>query len=352
MDYISRHKKQSAAETRAQREANKAEATRYIVGDAKWFYVVADPGDLTPLHTAEPEKNYCQYTGLEIARGRKNHPLVSDFLSEMAGDKHFTRAYSIACRALSDAPQFDTAQQYVDYARAEVEKAREKTIVAKQRQREEDRELEQRRVEAKRKRQETNRFLRGHGYTWSKEYDEYEEGEGPSLWILWTPDGRQVSVAQALDEIERGADLVESELAAIVEAGGELPYNVVLSGKLEQAAARRKQAKKAKVETKRQAWETAKDGAREGMVVVERFDYAGFETTFNHVSYDTITDIQRIFRGQVNGVDCVVIYRYFGGHDFDETEQFYCADPERAGLVAVAELKPGLAATFAEFFGE
>ena len=57
-------------------------------------------------------------------------------------------------------------------------------------------------------RQEQNRILRQHGYRWEKNYeydfDHYEEPDGTFVWELYSSDGREVTVARAFAEIERG----------------------------------------------------------------------------------------------------------------------------------------------------
>lgn len=53
-------------------------------------------------------------------------------------------------------------------------------------------------------RKQTNDYLRQHGYKWSKEIRDWrDEGEvtDNQIWVLRSPDGRQVSVNQAIKEI-------------------------------------------------------------------------------------------------------------------------------------------------------
>lgn len=205
----------------------------------------------------------------------------------------------------------------------------------------------------KRHRKEQNTFMRQDGYTWSKEYrdhDEYEEGE-PSVWVLHSPDNRAVTVGQALDEIERGADIVQDELAKIIETGnGKLPYDIILSGKLADAKTQREQNTKIAKREYREIWETAKNEVKNTMIEVEQFDYDNFEKIFDRLNHETITTHQAIFHGQINDIDCAVIYKYTGGHDYNETKQYYSVDPLAAGIEKIDRNE--LEASFHKFFGE
>ena len=166
----------------------------------------------------------CQYTGLafEAKSSRsKNHPVIAEMLNQ--ANKGGT--YSATVSALNKAREqgFATIEQFVDYANAIISGKLAKRAKAEQLAREQEAEIRQRQAEAKTRRQEQNAFLRQRGYAWSKEYadyDEYEEGE-PSRWVLRSPDDRAVDVAQALDEIERGADVVLAEKAAERQAEQE-----------------------------------------------------------------------------------------------------------------------------------
>jgi len=188
--------------------------------------------------------------------------------------------------------------------------------------------------ERRQRRDEQNTILRQHGYVWRKEYadmDEYEE-DNPTEWNLYSPDGRLVDVAEALDEIKRGMDVVLAERQAAKEAADKR--------KAERAAA----ADAAEAELK-QALDDVKALGHE----VEPFDYTTFHIVCDQRSYETLTMIDTIYRGQINGVDCGVIYSYTGGHDYNESTTFWCADPDSAGLTKMQ--RDGLSQTFADFFG-
>lgn len=151
----------------------------------------------------------CQHTGVQFeakSNRAKNHPVISAVLEEA----NRVGRYGLALDAIR-AARAEGVTDITEYQR------RAKLAVAGDVQKVMDsrREADEKREAEKRARQERNAHLRAHGYTWSKEYadfDEYEEGE-PSQWVLFSPDRRPVSVAQALDEIERGAEVVLAEIA-------------------------------------------------------------------------------------------------------------------------------------------
>jgi len=70
------------------------------------------------------------------------------------------------------------------------------------------REQEGSRKEARRRRRELNDYLYRHGYRWHKEAEEdrdfhagFQNDPEIGRWILHAPDGRHVSVEEALQEI-------------------------------------------------------------------------------------------------------------------------------------------------------
>ena len=297
----------------------------------------------------------CQHSGIEFeakSKRSKNHPQVSELKNKAANDGNYTEVCQ-AMDAVQEQGGYETIDEFLAQVQDIVNAKAGRKAERQRKQREFERKAEQARREAKAKREAVNRRLREHGYKWHKEYadfDEYEEGE-PSKWVLRSPDSREVTVAQALDEIEHGADAVQDKLAEIVETGGKLPYDVVLDGKLEEAEAKRKQAEKAAEDAYRSEWETAKDEVKAKMIEVERFDYGGFEAAFDRArTKHGARQIERIHHGQVNGIDCAVIYRYFGGHDFIEIEQFYSANPEQAGLTKIE--RDELETSWHKYFGE
>lgn len=151
----------------------------------------------------------CQYSGVtfEAKSSRaKNHPVVSAVLEEA----NRVGRYGVALQAIQ-AARAEGVTDIMEFSRrAKLAVAGDVNKVVNAR-----RQADEARDAAKKARDAQNAHLRAHGYSWSKVYadfDEYEEGE-PSKWVLLSPDRRAVSGSQALDEIERGADVVLAEIA-------------------------------------------------------------------------------------------------------------------------------------------
>lgn len=151
----------------------------------------------------------CQYTGVEFeakSTRAKNHPRIAAVLEEANRVGRYALALEAIRKARADG--VTDIMEFQRQAKLAVAGDVQKTIDAR-------RQVDEQHEAAKRARQAQNARLKAHGYTWSKVYadfDEYEEGE-PSRWVLFSPDRRAVSVAQALDEINRGVDVVLAEIA-------------------------------------------------------------------------------------------------------------------------------------------
>lgn len=171
-----------------------------------------------------------------------------------------------------------------------------------------DKAFEEKRQRIKEERRQRNEFLKSHGYRWSKEFadfDEYEEGE-PSEWVLRAPDGRQVDVAQALDEIERGVEVVLAEIAQR-EAAAEAKR---------QARAQADQEDKAR---RAEAISTVRAlGAR-----CEPFDREQLPTIYENRQADVGYHLLFVHLGEIDGVKHGAIYEYWGGHDWTEFVEYW-----------------------------
>lgn len=261
----------------------------------------------------------CQYTGVVFeadSRRQKNHPLVSKFLNRCANDKSNPGAYNMALAAFRQAKAdgmtdiaeiMAFAERYVseggDFQRQE-RKDRQAAQAAA------NKTFEENRQRVKEERRQRNEFLKAHGYTWGKEYadfDEYEEGE-PSEWVLRAPDGRAVTPAQAMDEIDRGVDVVLAEIAA----------------------------REAAAEAKRQAAEVAERQAREqreaarAQVRALGQQCAPFVAEQLPILYElhdlrTASHIVMVRYGEIDGVMHGSIYEYWGGHDYTEYFEYWRA---------------------------
>lgn len=155
----------------------------------------------------------CARTGIEFetdSNRQKNHPEISAVLAEASKDKQNAGAYRAAAKAC-EAIKADgtyTIGEAVEFIRQAVtegsvpQQARTRGTAMRQRK------------EQRRSREQINAILRQHGYTWSKEDEEsmdvfgataFECTYGAGLSAVWTlaaPDGREVTVQQALAEIE------------------------------------------------------------------------------------------------------------------------------------------------------
>lgn len=259
----------------------------------------------------------CQYTGVAFeadSRRQKNHPSVSRFLNACANNKSNPGAYSMAQAAFRQAKadsmtDIDAiiafAERYVseggDFQRQQRNERQAAQAAV-------DKAFEEKRQQIKEERRKRNEFLKQHGYTWSKEFadfDEYEEGE-PSEWVLRSQDGRAVTPAQALDEIERGAKIVLAEIAEREAAQAE-----------QEAEARRAE------QEERNRREAAMVQVRLLGKRCDPFDMAQLPVIYELRNFAVGTHIIRVHLGEIDGVKRGAIYEYWGGHDWTEFVEFW-----------------------------
>lgn len=154
----------------------------------------------------------CDKTGISFdadSKRQKNHPMISALLAEASKDKYNTGTYRIAIEACGEIKA--AGIQDINDAIAFIRERMNGNTNAKLNQRAvADRERKAQREE----RERTNALLRQHGYRWRREDEgsmdvfganafESVYGTGASVaWTLHQPDGSEVSVAQALKEIE------------------------------------------------------------------------------------------------------------------------------------------------------
>lgn len=259
----------------------------------------------------------CQYTGVAFeadSRRQKNHPKVSRLLNSCANDRSNPSAYNLAQAALRQAKadgmtDIDAIIAFAEsYVREGGDLRRQAENERRVAQAAADKAFEENRQRIKEERRQRNEFLKAHGYRWSKEFadfDEYEEGE-PSLWVLRAPDGRQVDVAQALDEIERGAETVLAELAA-QEAVAETQRQVKAQADQEDAARRAEAIDKVRAL-----------GAR-----CEPFDREQLPMIYEHRQTGIGYHLLFVHLGEIDGVKHGAIYEYWGGHDWTEFVEYW-----------------------------
>ncbi len=277
----------------------------------------------------------CQYTGIQFqaaSRRSKNHPLVSDLLGEAAKDRNNPGAYRQVIAAFDEAQR--TGMTNIDDVIAFARDAMTNGAVVARRRREDAVRQQREADEVRHQRKAQNEHLRANGYRWSKEFansDEYEEGEA-SLWTLWSPDQRVVTVAQALDEIERGVEVVLAELEV-----------------QNKAEAIRKESVEFEQKIVHNAYEQVKAAAK-AMPETEPFDDSEFEVQVEK-SVGWLKWSVRF--GELNGIRAAVVVQP-SSDDVSRGAWFYCAAPEAAGLMRKAQpqSQPGaLEDTLAKFFG-
>jgi hypothetical protein len=161
----------------------------------------------------------CQYTGIEFeARSKrsKNHPQVSEFLNAANKDSnHYRGSYQAAKDIFAqiktqNITKIDEAMQLAAQAYEEWKSGDAAPVIRKTQG-----DLLREKKQYSKEREKINSVLRQHGYRWHKEDEEsmdfagataFESTYGRGLSYVWTlsaPDGREVTINQALAEIEK-----------------------------------------------------------------------------------------------------------------------------------------------------
>lgn len=153
----------------------------------------------------------CNESGIQFEAKTKRstqHPAVAALKAEAA--KRGT--YAATMNAIADvrkAGDYKTVEQFIQIVTDQVNGVRKVAIESKVAA-----QIAQKEAEDKRKRQ--NALLRTNGYNWIQdEVTGYFGGVGDKPeyeWTLLDPDGHPITVAQALDEIARGRDIVRAEI--------------------------------------------------------------------------------------------------------------------------------------------
>lgn len=153
----------------------------------------------------------CQHCGIELSNPRAKN---CDDCSRVKYDANKESVYGQVVSALNEAYANGLRGESVSgYAREAMKNAIAERNATLDARRQAERDGERARREQKAKRKETNRILRAHGYTWNREDEESMDAFGANafgqmygnasfVWELIAPDGRTVTVAQALAEIE------------------------------------------------------------------------------------------------------------------------------------------------------
>lgn len=262
----------------------------------------------------------CQYTGIEFeARSKraKNHPLVTEMLDQYKNDwKSYPGAYDELKNALKSVHgAYDTAEEAMEAARETYLAWRNgETSIYEQRRAE-----QQARRERREARRAQNDYLRDHGYTWHKNDDDgYQPMFASDDWHLVSPDGRVVSVAQALDEIERGAEVVLAEIEA-----NEAKDRV------------EREAIETKKEAEEAAFYQALTEATSGLSHSEPFEYHNFQQIAKYCYSSEFHKYHRLYIGSINGERAAVVvidmsdddactyYRESGGYEPTTLDAFF-----------------------------
>ncbi len=261
-------------------------------------------------------KVICQHSKIEFDASServKQHPSIATLKAKAKKDD----TYSTVMHALDvvrKGQNYNTIEEYVMQVQEIVDGV-------KARQRAEDALYAKQQQESKQRKENEKALLSANGYRWSKitswETDQPE-------WVLSAPDGRDVTVRQALDEIARGVEVVQAERAAQAEAA--------------EKEATEKEVKKAQDQAQNQAVYAAFDAevshSTANMTEVERFNYWQYEQTVIHKMAAVTTYHRRhdhIVALKVNDVDCIVMIAGTS-YDDDGYSACYCADPDQAGL--------------------
>lgn len=175
----------------------------------------------------------CQYTGVTFtaaSKRAKNHPMIADLLA----DANRIGCYRVVLDALKQAREDGVTD--INEFRSRAKSAMRDDIAKRDAERDAERQAKRdadiASADARRERERINAHLRAHGYRWAREDVGSEDdwaGHGSvysgvgevvgTRWALYAPDGREVpTVRQALNEIERGADVVLAEIAAAIQA--------------------------------------------------------------------------------------------------------------------------------------
>lgn len=274
----------------------------------------------------------CKESGIEFEADSKRtqqHPLVAAIKQD--GNKNGTyRQVNEALTKVRKEGGYTTIDEYISRVRAIVDGVPSAKANALAEQYSRDQEFKAR----QQKREENNATLSANGYRWNK-YTDWDTDQ--DAWALIAPDGRTVTVSQALEEIERGIEIVKAERAAKEETA------YIEAQRIEAEAARIKAEEdtlKAQQDAQNQATYAAFDAEVErlvaGMIQVERFDWHAHPR-------QTIYKMQKIAGGSyyrrhdyideatVNGVRCIITVTG-SGYDDDGYSTCYCADPVAAGL--------------------
>ncbi len=275
----------------------------------------------------------CQHSGIEFEANTartKQHPLVAELKAE-ANKRGTYREVNEAMDAVRKAGGYTSVEEYIQMVRAHISnKARQAKEVAQRRAER----FAQAEADAKAKKQTEDALLKEHGYEMKKVVEAInDDGQGEydlvNRWYLFSPDGRQVSRFEALDEIRRGMEVVKAERETAQKAAAEK----------EAADKAEEEAQAARDSEAYAAFDAKVNELTSGLTQVERFNYPKCEVVYKMPSVSTSYRAHDyIARGEINGV-ALIIAVTGSGYDDDGYSTIYCADPDKAGLTRFVERK-------------
>lgn len=267
-------------------------------------------------------KIVCQHSGIEFeaATARtKQHPLVAALKKQSDKDGTY-RAMNDALDSVRKVGGYATIEEYVQ----RVNDAMHGVPTAKA----QARAYVDQRDEADRTRREQNAQLRAAGYVWHKYEAEHDAPEAGYEWELRSPDGRVVTVSQALDEIKRGIEVVTAEREAARIAAATAARE----------EAQRKADEEAAQDAEYKAFDSAAAELVKGLIECDRDGFNWDELqdrepvlkmrvigASRYRAHDDV--ISGVYRGQR-----IVIVTTGSGYDDDGYPTIYAMLPEAAGL--------------------
>lgn len=267
----------------------------------------------------------CQHSGLEFeaeTKRTKQHPRIATFKAKADRDG----TYRDANNALTEANKrggYTTIDEYMAFVNTIMLEYRDKERIRHDRAAAAYRREEEARKQMQTERDDRNATLKASGYKWSKYIpDEDSQEIEYTRWELYSPDGRLVTEQQALDEIERGVEVVRAEIDAKRKAEAqrqaELAYEQAHIEKAEREAVAEFDVQVKQIESANHRIEP---------ITFDILDTIRIQwpSGRKHSYYRHIDKIQH---GQVNGVDCWRITTG-SGYDDDGYDSYYCADPDK-----------------------
>jgi len=287
----------------------------------------------------------CQHSGLEFeakTRRTKMHPKIAQLKDRAAKDGLY-REMDKALSTVKSNGGYNTIEEYTECVNDIMHEEKQKQTERQNADLRQQREQEQARSERRARREAQNALLRQHGYEWRVEYVDrdapsLEERDEGKYFYLVDPDGHQISIEQALDEIARGRDVVRAEIAEREhqqdQERAERERQEREQERVRVAALAEFDRQKATVEAKAQQ--------------VKPFDLTGLElvatTGVQSGTYRSRDSIRSTTR---NGVVCYVIVA-LTGYDDDGYYSYYSEDPAAAGLDII---EPSTENSMWDYFG-